>query len=161
MKLITTTALALVAAVFATPASAQNKDAQAQAPAAAAQPTIKPSKGALKAIVDLQDTVNKNDFANVPAKVSAANAVATTKEDKYLIGQLQLKAAIAAKDNAAIASAISKRTLLKRAKLYASATFTTSACCCFAALAWMARRIHPHGFPSHSIASFPARSMEL
>jgi tetratricopeptide (TPR) repeat protein len=42
----------------------------------------------------------------VPAKVSAANAVATTKEDKYLIGQLQLKAAIAAKDNAATASAI-------------------------------------------------------
>ena len=105
MKLITTTALALLAS--ASPAVAQKAPAPAPAQgAAAAQPKITPSKGALKAIVDLQDTVNKNDFANVPAKVAAANAVATTKEDKYLVGQLQLKAALAAKDNAATASAI-------------------------------------------------------
>src|SRR3954451_17198728 len=100
MKLITTTALALVAALSAAPAAAQygassrmepprdQQPPQQPAPAAqAAQPKITPSKGALKAIVDLQTTVNKNDYANVPAKVAAANAVATTKEDKYLVGQ--------------------------------------------------------------------------
>lgn len=105
MKLITTTALALVATLSAAPAIAQKTGAQQQ-PAQAAQPKISPSKGALKAIVDLQDSVNKNDYANVPAKVAAAKAVATTKEDKYLIGELQLKAAVAAKDNAGEAAAI-------------------------------------------------------
>jgi tetratricopeptide (TPR) repeat protein len=102
MKLITTTALALVAALAAVPASAQTTNAPAQQ----AQPKVTPSKGAMKALSELQDAVNKNDFASVPAKVAAAQAVATTKEDRYLIGQLQLKAAITAKDNAAMASAI-------------------------------------------------------
>jgi tetratricopeptide (TPR) repeat protein len=120
MKLITTTALALVAALSAAPATAQSYGSsgrmepprdqpqqQQQAPAAQnAQAKITPSKGALKAIVDLQDAVNKNDYASVPAKVAAANAVATTKEDKYLVGQLQLKAAVAAKDTAGETAAI-------------------------------------------------------
>lgn len=106
MKPITTTALALVAALSATPAIAQNKSAQ---PAAQpAEPKITPSKGALKAIVDLQDTVNKNDYANVPAKVAAANAVSTTKEDKYLVGELHLKAAVGAKDTAGETAAINE-----------------------------------------------------
>jgi len=101
MKLITTTALALVAALAAAPASAQT-------PSAPAQQTVKitPSKGALKAISELNDAVNKSDFASVPAKVTAAQAVATTKEDRYLIGQLQLKAALAEKSDAATAAAI-------------------------------------------------------
>jgi tetratricopeptide (TPR) repeat protein len=113
MKLITTTALALVAAFAAAPAAAQyGATAQQQQPAPQAgaakpaAPAIKPSAKALKALVDLQDTVKKNDFANVPAKVAAAQAVASTKEDRYLIGKLQLDAAIAAKDNAAMAAAI-------------------------------------------------------
>src|SRR4051812_30420654 len=97
MKLITTTALALVAAVAAAPAAAQTNAAQAQQPA---QQKVTPSKKALKAIQELNDAVTKNDFAGVPAKVAAAQAVASTKEDRYLIGQLQLKAALAAKDNA-------------------------------------------------------------
>lgn len=105
MKLITTTALVLVAALSAAPAIAQKNAAQQQ-PAQAAQPKVTPSKGALKAIIDLQDTVNKNDYANVPAKVAAANAVASTKEDKYLIGQMQLKAAVTAKDSAGETAAI-------------------------------------------------------
>ncbi|HEV2596411.1 MAG TPA: tetratricopeptide repeat protein [Sphingomicrobium sp.] len=105
MKLITTTALAIVAMLSAAPAIAQKNGAQQQ-PAPAAQPKISPSKGALKAIVDLQTTVNKNDYASVPAKVAAANAVATTKDDKYLIGELQLKAAVAAKDSAGETAAI-------------------------------------------------------
>jgi tetratricopeptide (TPR) repeat protein len=103
MKLMTTTALALVAAFVAVPASAQNKPA---APAEQAQPKITPSKGAMKALVELQDAVQKNDVANIPAKVAAAQAVATTKEDKFLVGRLQLTAAIAAKDNAATSAAI-------------------------------------------------------
>lgn len=103
MKLITTTALALIAALAAAPATAQDKPAAA---AQATQPKITPSKGALKALSELQDAVQKNDVANIPAKVAAAQAVATTKEDKYLVGRLQLTAAIAAKDNAATSAAI-------------------------------------------------------
>lgn len=115
MKLITTTALALVAAFAAAPAAAQygasSQQQPQQQPQTAAQPetkaaSIKPSSKALKAIVDLQDTVNKKDFANVPAKVAAAQAVASTKEDRYLIGKLQLDAARASNDNAALAAAI-------------------------------------------------------
>src|ERR1051325_10916810 len=103
MKLITTTALALVAAFAAVPVAAQNKPAAA---AEQAQPKITPSKGALKALSELQDAVQKNDTANIPAKVAAAQAVATTKEDKFLVGRLQLTAAMAAKDNAATSAAI-------------------------------------------------------
>ena len=115
MKLNTTTALALVAAaVSSAPAAAQYgasapppQTATSPAPAKeAAQPQIKPSSKALKALIDLQTTVTKNDFANVPAKVAAAQAVASTKEDRYLIGELELRAAMAQKDNGAIATAI-------------------------------------------------------
>ena len=116
MKLITTTALAVVGAFSAAPASAQTYGSQPQPqqqPVATQQqsaqpaaPKVSPSKKALAAIVDLQATVKKSDFANLPAKVAAAQAVATTKEDRYLIGRLQLDAAIAAKDNTSIAAAI-------------------------------------------------------
>ncbi len=121
MKPIITTALALVMAASAAPVAAQYgmgaPPPQApnvpppQNPAATAQtqqgaPKIQPSKKALKALVDLQDAVNKNDVANIPAKVAAAQAVADTKEDRYLISQMQLKAAIAAKDDAAISAAV-------------------------------------------------------
>ena len=112
MKLITTTALALVSGLMAVPAAAQYESSAPRqtAPApvpqqpAQAQPKITPSSKAIKAIIDLQAAVNKNDYASVPAKVAAAQAVASTKEDKYLIGQLQLKAALAAKDNAGMGS---------------------------------------------------------
>lgn len=103
MKLITTTALALVAALATTPAMAQNNSAPAQQPA---QPQIKPSAKALKAIVDLQTAVNNKDYANLPAKVAAANAVASTKEDRYVIATLRLKAAAAQNDTAGVASAM-------------------------------------------------------
>jgi tetratricopeptide (TPR) repeat protein len=119
MKLFTTSAIALAAVLPATAASAQMSGygpAPAPAPTvpqtsnAKPQPaqagTLKISKEALKAIADLQKTVNANDFANVPAKVSAAQAVAKTKEDRYAIAQLQLKAAVTAKDDTASAAAI-------------------------------------------------------
>lgn len=126
MKLTTTTALALALAmaVSATPAVAQYGSSAPQpmpqqipnntrqqsddtAPQAQKQlPGIKPSSKALKALVELQDAVNKNDTATIPAKLAAAQAVAQTKEDRYLIARLQLKAAATAKDNAATAAAI-------------------------------------------------------
>jgi tetratricopeptide (TPR) repeat protein len=119
MKLmITTAALAVLAA--SAPAEAQmNYGAQAspQQPAApnapsapaqqqSAQKPIKLSNKAQKAIVDLQTAVNKNDVATIPAKLAAAQAVASTPDDRYAIAELQLKAALAAKDNAAIAAAV-------------------------------------------------------
>ena len=116
MKLINQTAVVL--AVFAAPAAAQYGSsappqpttrppaAQQAAPAAAATPSVKPSSKALKAIVDLQTAVNKNDTANIPAKVAAAQAVASTKEDRYLIAQFQLKVAANANDAAAASTAI-------------------------------------------------------
>ena len=67
---------------------------------------VKPSAKALKALVDLQKAVVANDAANIPAKIAAAQAVASTKEDRYLIGQLQLKAALASKNNAAMSAAV-------------------------------------------------------
>jgi tetratricopeptide (TPR) repeat protein len=119
MKLITSTAIALVAAALAAPASAQynNSDprqpmaeqqppAQQQSSNQPAAPSVKPSSKAVKAIIDLQTAVNNKDIANIPAKVAAAQAVATTKEDHYLIGTLQLKAALAANDDAGMANAI-------------------------------------------------------
>ncbi len=78
---------------------------QTAAPASDAK-KIKLSGKAQKAILDLQSSVNKADYASVPAKLAAAQAVASTPDDKYAIGQLQLKAALATKDNTAMGSAV-------------------------------------------------------
>jgi lipopolysaccharide biosynthesis regulator YciM len=112
----TSTALGLAiaaATAISAPVAAQNsastsqpKQATAAAESGASQTKIKPSKGAIKAIIDLQTAVKANDVANIPAKVAAAQAVAKTPDDRYAIGVLQLEAARAAKDNAGIAAAI-------------------------------------------------------
>ena len=60
----------------------------------------------MKALIDLQTAVNKNDVANIPAKVAAAQAVVETKEDRYLLAQMQLKAALSANNNAGVAAAV-------------------------------------------------------
>ena len=102
----------LLGGVAWTPAAAQygaqaKQQTQATASAPAAQgPKIKVSAKASKAIAELQTTVNANDSANLPAKLAAAQAVASTPDDRYAIGQLWLKAAIAQKDNAATAQAL-------------------------------------------------------
>ena len=96
MKLLSTGAIALGAFVLAAPAAAQ----QAQGP------KITVSEGASPAIAELQKAVNANDVASIPAKLAAAQAKAKTKDDKYVVAQLQLKAAIAAKDNAQTAAAV-------------------------------------------------------
>jgi len=109
MKL-TTAAFGLGAMILATPLAAQMPSRTGQDPQPAQdtskEPQLKPSSGALKAIVELQNAVNANDYANVAAKAAAAQQVAKTKEDRYIIGQLWLKAALAAKDNAGMAAAI-------------------------------------------------------
>ena len=107
-------ALGALLGAAATPALAQYSTSAAapppRAPAsntAQAQPAKgpKPSQKALKAIVELQTAVNAKDTANIPAKLAAAQAAATTKEDHYLIARLQLQAAVATNDNASAAAA--------------------------------------------------------
>ena len=80
----------------------QQEKQQPQAPANA----IQPSKKAMQPILDLQTAVNANDVANIPAKLAAAQAAATTKEDRYWIAEMQLKMAAKAKDNAAAMAAV-------------------------------------------------------
>jgi Tfp pilus assembly protein PilF len=110
MKL-TSIALGCAAAILATPLAAQmpprtGDDAKAPPVAESKASDVKPSSGALKAIVELQNAVKANDTANIPAKVTAAQAVAKTKEDRYLIAIFQRQAALAAKDNVALAAAV-------------------------------------------------------
>lgn len=89
--------------VVATPALAKDKGQKEAAPA---ERKYDISSGALKAIGELQTAVNANDVANIPAKLAAAQAVAKTNDDKYIIAKLHLQAAIAAKDNATILNAL-------------------------------------------------------
>lgn len=104
MKLFTTSAIALTF-ILAAPAEAQTK-APAATAAQAAPLKVTPSKKATPALIELQTAVQKKDVANIPAKLAAAQAVATTKEDRYLIGKFQLEVAVAANDNNAAAAAI-------------------------------------------------------
>jgi len=121
MKL-TTTALALVLAATAAPVFAQNmpppppmqpretaiqpQSKDDQQPQAKLTGSIQPSPKARKALIDLQKAVDANDVAGIPAKLAAAQAVASTKEDRYLIGQMQLKAALKANNSNAMRTAI-------------------------------------------------------
>jgi tetratricopeptide (TPR) repeat protein len=118
----TTTALALVltagsgaayAQYMSAPPPMQNPPQTAVAPQQPQQQPaqkggVVPSAKARKALVELQTAVNANDTANIPAKIAAADAVASTKEDRYLIGELQLKAALASKNNAEMTAAVDK-----------------------------------------------------
>ena len=125
MKLTSTTAghaLAFGSLAFATPALAQygaapppqpSVTAPAPVSAAPAQETRKfnISKQARKEIVELQTAVNAKDAANIPAKLAAAQAKATTADDKYVIAQMQLKVAVDANNEAAMAQALEAMTL--------------------------------------------------
>jgi hypothetical protein len=64
------------------------------------------SREAQKAIVELQNAVNTNDTANIPAKIAAAQAVAKTTDDKYFIAINQVKAAVAANDATALKAGV-------------------------------------------------------
>lgn len=115
MKFTTTAVAALLAgAAFTTAAAnaqaapqqpaAAGQEQQDQAAAAARQPKV--SRKAVKAIQDLQTTVKAGTFAEVPAKIAAADAVASTADDRYVIGVLRLQVAMATKDDSARAAAI-------------------------------------------------------
>ena len=64
------------------------------------------SKEARKAIIELQTAVNANDTANIPAKLAAAQAVAKTNDDKFVIAINQTKAATTAGDLAGMRAGI-------------------------------------------------------
>jgi len=91
-------------------AAVRTTQAANNAPAAATsqpgQKQIHPSSKAQKAIVDLQTAVNKGDTASIPAKLAAAQAVASTPDDRYAIAELQLKAAMAANNSPAMTAAV-------------------------------------------------------
>src|SRR5689334_13522208 len=117
MKLMTSTAIVLAAGIsapaaaqmYGAPPPQQQQQTAAQSGQSAEQakgPQIKLSGKAQKAIIDLQTAVKANDVANIPAKVQAAQAVAQSKDDHYAIAQLQLQAAVAAKNDAAEAQAV-------------------------------------------------------
>jgi tetratricopeptide (TPR) repeat protein len=122
MKLLTRTAIALVAALGAAPVAAQymtpapaapppmprvpDQQQSDQASTPVATGAIRPSAKALKPLLALQKAVEANDAANIPTLVAAAQAAASTKEDHYLLARLQLKAAVAANDKAGMASAV-------------------------------------------------------
>ncbi len=91
------------------PSGSSSGSSERSAPAAkavAGQRKFEISNGARKAIVELQTAVAAKDVAAIPAKLAAAQAVAKSKDDKYVIGQLQLKAAVDQNNSAGIASAI-------------------------------------------------------
>jgi len=67
---------------------------------------INVSKGALKVIRELQAAVDANDAATIPAKLAAAQAIAKSPDEKYLVAQLQLKAAVAANNEPAMGAAM-------------------------------------------------------
>lgn len=64
------------------------------------------SREAQKAIVEYQNAVNANDTARMPALLAAAQAVAKTPDDKFIIASNQTKAALAAGNLAAIKAGI-------------------------------------------------------
>lgn len=119
MKLTSTTLALLLATggfAIASPAHAQyntptpapsipTPQNTAQAPASEGyKPTI--SNAARKEIVALQAAVTAKNTAAIPALVAAAQAKAKTKDDRYVISQLQFRAAVDANDNPAIMTAI-------------------------------------------------------
>lgn len=109
--ILTIGALALATAALQVggigPARAAQKQAQAAAPETAPAPRkVNVSKAAMKPIGELQAAVTANDVANIPAKLAAAQAVAKSVDEKLLVAQLQLKAAVAANDETAQGAAV-------------------------------------------------------
>ena len=100
-------ALATTAVQIGSVETASAAQTPTAAPEAAPAPRkIKVSKAAMKPIAELQAAVNANDVATIPAKLAAAQAVVTSTDEKLLVAQLQLKAAVAANDETAQGAAI-------------------------------------------------------
>ena len=112
MKLFTLTAAGLAALAAPSVANAQAYSTstasqnQPRGQAAAQDHAPKVSARAKGAIGALQKAVNANDKAKIPALLAAVQAAAQTNEDRWFIGELQLKAAIAANDRTAMTNAV-------------------------------------------------------
>lgn len=125
MKLMISTA-AIALAAISMPAAAQSSAPQSAASQQGAQKPVKVSSKAAKAISDLQTSVNKGDYSKLAAQVAAAQAVASTPDDRYAIGELELKAAVAQKNDAAMAAGVDAVAnsgfidAAEKSKLYAS-----------------------------------------
>jgi tetratricopeptide (TPR) repeat protein len=85
------------------PTTQQKEEGEAAAPS---DSNARPSKGALKALVELQKAIEANDAAAYATALAAAKAAATTNNDRYLIGRLQLNKAFADKDTVSMKVAI-------------------------------------------------------
>lgn len=98
MKSISVLALSLAAAsLLAGPADAQRRK-RGEATAPAVDPNARVynySKAARPLIAALQTAVKAKDAAGTATNLAAAQAAATTTDDKYAIAQLQLEAALA------------------------------------------------------------------
>jgi len=104
MKLVSALALAAALAaggLAAAPASAAPKKEAAPAAAAPAARKYNLSPEARKPLTDLQNAVTKKDEAAYPAALAAAQAVAKTPDDKYILAKLTLQHADLANDAAA------------------------------------------------------------
>lgn len=111
----TTPAIAQYQNSAASPSAASNKavevdndhpDQNQNQAKSAQQSGIQASQKAAKALMELQTAVNAKDAASIPAKVAAAQAVVSTKDDRYILARLQLTAAVNEKNNAAALAAI-------------------------------------------------------
>ena len=90
MKFVSTTALTLTlalgaAAMTATPAVAKKSDSAA--------PAVKYSDGFRKVAPPVQDALGKKDYAAAKAALPAAQAAATTDDDKYAAATFALQIA--------------------------------------------------------------------
>ena len=65
-----------------------------------AEGKLHPSGEAAKSDGRAAEAVNANDTANIPAKLAAAQAVATTKEDRYIDRSVSVEGGAAANDDA-------------------------------------------------------------
>lgn len=106
MKLTRTAALLLLsAAMVATPTVASaKKEEPAKAETATKQPKVSP--GAFKDLQALDKAVKAKDKAAVATALVAAKASAKTADDKYVVNQLALTAAIDSQDRPAILEAL-------------------------------------------------------
>jgi len=122
MKLLTSSAIALAAIVFAAPAAAQYGSGYSSAPPPPTVPQtdqpkqgqdkdqgerkLKPSSKALKPLSELQAAIKSKDEAAIAAKLAAAQAAVSTNEDRAILGQLQLQHAADKNDTASAMAAM-------------------------------------------------------
>jgi len=96
-------ALGVTGLVAGAPAVAAKKEKAEEKPA---QPQFKLSKGVRDNVGAAQEAIGKGDFATAEAKLAAADPLAQTNDDKYVIGVTKLNIAAKQNDNAKIAAAI-------------------------------------------------------